>query len=352
MSNMSSPVDDLLAAPIGVALLDRLEAAHRRALRHPFDALDDSDPEAVAQAIAGVTSLPRGRLLRLVLEAAHLGGPWTARAPEALALAYRQASAREELATSLWRRFGDGLAGPPDLEAQEHWDSEALAERRIEPAFTDYARVYGNGEFTWAGLWTIGAPPSELHDELPFGWDFDGSPISRWRLPVDPGARVWNIDRPEDWVALVERFPRLATVRHAGWELPGPNQRRGDVDRLASLERQHGVRRTIGRHVLPDWTAVAAELDGVHLSWAGFITTEGFVSDLGRGGVTMLRYWASERTLWLRDVFGEPVPLGPPRPLGSHPGRSPDRPGGETGQLPATRSAALRALRRRLGRAG
>jgi hypothetical protein len=30
------------------------------------------------------------------------------------------------------------------------------------------------------------------------------------------------------------------------------------------------------------------------------------------GGVTMLRYWGSERTLWLHDVFGNPAPLAPP----------------------------------------
>jgi hypothetical protein len=26
----------------------------------------------------------------------------------------------------------------------------------------------------------------------------------------------------------------------------------------------------------------------------------------------MLRYWSSERTLWLHDVFGAPTPLNPP----------------------------------------
>jgi len=57
---------------------------------------------------------------------------------------------------------------------------------------------------------------------------------------------------------------------------------------------------------------VATDYDGVHLSWAGFLTTEGYVSDLGTGGVAMLRYWASEHTQWLADVFGEPAPIGTP----------------------------------------
>jgi len=35
---------------------------------------------------------------------------------------------------------------------------------------------------------------------------------------------------------------------------------------------------------------------------AGFLTGGGYVSDLDGGDVTMLRYWFSERTLWLRRV--------------------------------------------------
>ena len=53
--------------------------------------------------------------------------------------------------------------------------------------------------------------------------------------------------------------------------------------------------------------------DGIHLSWAGFITGEGRVVDLGDGDVTMLRYWFSERTLWLGDVFGEPLSAPDPQ---------------------------------------
>jgi hypothetical protein len=64
--------------------------------------------------------------------------------------------------------------------------------------------------------------------------------------------------------------------------------------------------------VLPDWAAVRGDYDGVHLSWAGFMTTEGRVTELGDGSVTMLRYWGSERTLWLADVFEDPVPLSAP----------------------------------------
>jgi hypothetical protein len=81
---------------------------------------------------------------------------------------------------------------------------------------------------------------------------------------------------------------------------------------LTAVAAQHAVRTEIAVHVLPDWEGVAADFDGVHLSWAGFLASEGYISDLANGGVTMMRYWASERTLWLHDVFDEPEPLAAP----------------------------------------
>lgn len=53
---------------------------------------------------------------------------------------------------------------------------------------------------------------------------------------------------------------------------------------------------------------MAKDYDGVNLSWAGFLTSEGYVSDLPDGSVMMLRYWGSERTSWLADAFGTPLP--------------------------------------------
>ena len=60
---------------------------------------------------------------------------------------------------------------------------------------------------------------------------------------------------------------------------------------------------------------MAADIDGVHLTWAGMLTCEGRVIDvpeLGPDAVSMVRYWRSERTLWLDDVFETPVPLPAP----------------------------------------
>ncbi len=315
MVEMVPVVDDLLAAPVGVALLDRLEAAER-GLFPSFDALSDSDPEAVGRAALAARALPVEQLLHVVLEAADsLAGPWTGGAPDSLALAYEFAPARRPIAEAVWQRFGELLAGP--MGSQEYWLSRRDPGMTVEPGFADFSRVYGNGEFTWAGFRTASAPAWQIHDDLVAAWEMFPGPISRWHMPVGPGARVWNINHPAEWVRLVETFPKVATEPHAGWELPGPNQHKRDVARLAAVPAQHGVRTTLARHVLPDWRAVASEYDGVHLSWAGFITAEGFVRDLGDRAATMLRFWASERTLWFRDVFGEPEPLDAPSLTGN-----------------------------------
>lgn len=66
---------------------------------------------------------------------------------------------------------------------------------------------------------------------------------------------------------------------------------------------------------MPDWTRVAGDYDGIHLSWAGMATCEGRVIDvvdLGPDVVTMVRYWSSERSMWLNDVFETPTPLSAP----------------------------------------
>lgn len=305
-------VDTLLAAPTGVALLDRLELAARGSFR-PFDALQDSDPVAVAAACDQVRTVPVGALLAEALDAASfLAGPWSSGAVDSLSWAYQLAGARRSLAEAVCSRFAARLSGPLDRDAQEHWIDEPDRSRPLDAAFGDYKRVYGNGEFTWAGVWTVTRPPAEIHDPLIAAWEMGRGRISRWRLPVRHDARVWEIDHPDDWVRLVETFPRVATAPHYGWELPGPNQHQGDLSRLLALPTQHAARVRIRAHLVPDWDAVAERYDGVHLSWAGFLTAEGYITDLANGGVTMVRYWGSERTLWLHDVFGEPQPAEAP----------------------------------------
>ncbi|MCP5028260.1 MAG: hypothetical protein GY929_18440 [Actinomycetia bacterium] len=306
-------VEALVAAPAGVALLASLEAEHRPD-QSGFASPPDSHPTAVGAAAQAVATMPFGDIAaRAVGSAARLAGPWTPDAPDLLACAYQEATARRPIAEAIVAHFGPELSAPVDHTMQEWWTSDPgefdFAARG--PRFTDLELVYGNGQFSWQGLWTVTNPPPAVHQEL--GWAWELSPaMSRWRLPVQPSARVWEIRHPDDWAQLVETYPSRAHRPHGGWELPGRNQHRREVIELLNTPGQNAVRGEIGHQVLPDWGTVAAAWDGVHLSWAGFLTSEGYISELADDGVTMLRYWFSERTTWLADVFGEPEPLHAP----------------------------------------
>jgi hypothetical protein len=263
--------------------------------------------------------MPFGEIHSWAVSAAeNLAGPWSGSSLEELPWCYRLASERRSIAVAISERFGQRLHESADHEGQQWWECPQAEGYVAKPLFGDFSHVYGNGEFPWEGLWTVTDPPPEVHDSLISAWDYLSGTTSRWRLPVRTDARVWNINGPADWVRLVETSPKVATAPHSGWELPGPNQHHRDIEELLSTPNQCAVRVDIERHVLPDWDAVARDYDGVHLSWGGFLTTEGYVSDLPGGGVTMLRYWGSERTLWLRDVFGEPTPLDAPNLSGTY----------------------------------
>src|SRR3546814_6845366 len=142
-------------------------------------------------------------------------------------------------------------------------------------------------------------------------WELFPGPISRWSLPIKPTARVFEVSSAEDWARLVARYPRMTTGLHGGWELPGPNQHVVEARELAIASAGAAARNEV-RVALPDWTSVAVDYDGVHLRWTGMLLAEGHVISvpaLGPDVVTALRYWRSERTLWLSDAFGSPCPL-------------------------------------------
>jgi len=305
-------VESLIAAPVGVALLAILEGRVRRDAP-PSDVLVDSDGGAVSAAVEVLAEMSWGSLLSVAVEAALFQvGPWMSESPANLAAAYRHAEDRRPIAVAISEKFGRALHAPLDLAVQQWWHSGSPDVGFFaRPRFRRFDDVYGAGQFTWAGMWTVSDPPREVHRELISAWELEPDPVSRWELPIRRDARVFEVHRPADWVRLVTSYP-AAGRDHPEWELPGYNQDRSELEELLAVDGQHGARISIRRHLVPDWAAVAANFDGVHLSWAGFMTTEGYVSDLGEGDVALLRYWFSERTHWVRDVFGEPVPLDAP----------------------------------------
>jgi hypothetical protein len=135
---------------------------------------------------------------------------------------------------------------------------------------------------------------------------------------VRAGARTFEILTPGDWARLVRTYPYPGSTvgsrrEHTSWSIAYPDTGRIPVvRRLASVDGQRATVVAPAGHRQPDWRAVALDYDGVHLTWAGFLTTEGFVAVDDAGMVSLLRYWLSERTLWLHDVFGDPTPLPEP----------------------------------------
>jgi hypothetical protein len=307
MAGVRTPLADaLLAAPVGVCLIADLEEAGRSVGSMSFGDL------ATAGVWAGYMS----------------SGPWMPDAPETVARAYLGAPDRTAVADAIADRFGAELEAPADLERQELWFTGPWEDDRPPgPVFGDLDAAYDAGEFPLAGLFTANGPPAEAHNDLAGAWELDFDPLTRWRLPVVGSPRVLDLHRPQDWVGLVERHPKGAG-EHGSWSLPGQSHRRGYVDARALEEASGGraCRAEVAAHLVPDWASVAGEWDAIHLSWAGFLTSEALVSDVARGGVAMLRFWLGERVLWLRDCFGEPQPMtGPVMPeQDSNPVRSVD----------------------------
>lgn len=314
-------VEAVLASPLGVSWLAVLEAGPDEhggwAMTSP-----DSDPSTVAAAVDRIGELPFGTVIAAAVFAGVMeSGPWMGDAPATIAAAYRAAETRVPIAQAIAERFSEELHAPMRHDAQQWWTDGAPWDESFVPLFRRFDAVYGAGEFTWAGLWTSTDPPTGALTEMVGAWELETGPISRWWLPVRPDARVYEIHRPDDWVRLVRDHPKLASP-HTGWELPGVNQHEGQVAPLRTPSGRRAARTRIDRHLVPDWASVAQRHDGVHLSWAGFLTCEGHVLDLdgvpgdanpdGDGDVTMLRYWFSERTHWLEDAFGEPRPAPDP----------------------------------------
>lgn len=103
-----------------------------------------------------------------------------------------------------------------------------------------------------------------------------------WPLAPASGSRIYEISEPMAWTGLVARYPLEVTLakRHDWWRTTG-------VD---------------ASWLMPDWSAVAADYDGVHLTVSGYLTTAGRHLAVGQSG-TVLAGWNPDETYWLNDVL-------------------------------------------------
>jgi hypothetical protein len=99
------------------------------------------------------------------------------------------------------------------------------------------------------------------------------------RLEATSG-RVLEIGSPSDWIAFVASY---------GLRASGESAR--------EWESMSGAR---AEWFTPDWRQVGVDYDGVHLTFAGYLSTAYCPLDVGPG-LTMLAGWNPDCTAWLRQ---------------------------------------------------
>ena len=193
------------------------------------------------------------------------------------------------------------IGQPPDPRGAARrladWKAAALADER------QAAKRPENPAANWGGWWWSTPRPSELLTttrsmpelgatglllvEDGLGW----KRATVWPLVTRPDSRVYEIDGPAAWTWLAARYPMDVSLskRHDWWRTTG----------------------IAGPWLVPDWSAVAADYDGVHLTLSGYLTTAGLalaarpsagpsVAVLER---TVLAGWDPDETYWLNDVL-------------------------------------------------
>lgn len=99
---------------------------------------------------------------------------------------------------------------------------------------------------------------------------------------VDPAARVLEIDGPGAWASLVATYPLYVTASRAPNWWGAVDAREGDW-------------------LIPEWSAVAADYDGVHVTVQAWLMTSGQTVAVGPRASTTLAGWDPDATWWLTD---------------------------------------------------
>lgn len=205
--------------------------------------------------------------------------------------------AREEQHVVAWLDEGAEEGRAPVLEGVagrlSTWRADGrVEERHAQQHDEDDSHPYGG---SWSSLpppevvvgttRSLGALPAV---QLALVEDPAHECASVTRVTPAPGCRVYEIGRPEDWVELVRRYPLDVrwSRRHDWWRVTG---------------------RT-GPWLIPDWSAVGADYDGVHLTALGYLSTAGRALAVGEDH-TLLAGFAPDATCWLTDTLsqaGEP----------------------------------------------
>jgi hypothetical protein len=112
------------------------------------------------------------------------------------------------------------------------------------------------------------------HDD----WMVDENEVRVWEVEAPKDAKMYEVHRSEDWVRLIERFPRSY-----------PNPPMGEWLRWTDCS---------GPWLLPEWKAISKHFDSVHVSLAGYLSTSYRALPIG-DQFTILSGWHPDSTSWV-----------------------------------------------------
>jgi hypothetical protein len=162
-------------------------------------------------------------------------------------------------------------------------DDQAAATRPTDPESPITGHWWSTPAL--ASVVTTARPLADLGStELVWREDSLGQPDAAvWQLRTTSEPRVWEVDGPMAWTRLVQQYPVDVT-----------NSRRHDW---------YCTTGRTGRWFVPDWAAVAADWDAVHLSVAGYLTSATRALPTTDDGWTVLAGWNPDQTWWLTDIL-------------------------------------------------
>jgi hypothetical protein len=230
--------------------------------------------------------------LALAAQARRLLDPWTGYAAnarrEVLTLADRiRPLAEATLASPDCRWWRQPLGSSRQMWSGSSHDGKL---RVNSPTAVTPFESYAQRPARWFATATNFDGTSALHALLADqvgDWD-PVFPVPQAYLDVPPTVRAFEVDSPEDWRALVERY-RVPP-------LPPEDAGLGAAGLVVGAT--------------PDWTMAVRDLDAVHLTFHGFLTTTYVTTGAADDRMTLWA-WDCEQTLWLRDPPGTWSALAP-----------------------------------------
>jgi hypothetical protein len=102
-----------------------------------------------------------------------------------------------------------------------------------------------------------------------------------WSFAVGADVRICGLTTPDDWRELVDRYPYRLPCRPRDWD----RWTRGTKSWL-----------------LPDWSRVAEDYDGVHVTVGACLSTWGSAVPVA-GGYSTISGWMPDATVWLDNVL-------------------------------------------------